>query len=245
MLPQIPDPETVLVKIRDRFKERDGSPSRDDPEGNVYNASILDTIKTFSLAGNDGNGMTRLPDLDGKEDYSKWQEELRRMSPEIEETPTSIWRIARITNETEFRQARFESEMCWDELFAPCHQRTRQKRFIARRIMLAEDALTTWANDGTWRMPEDIWEKMHLFDPDFQNAIMDLRAVYNRQTAQRAYELLEQAEHEMEVINESIARDKERHQFRDYSQVIDALINADPEDGKQVLNIIKNNNAYW
>ena len=233
--------DNVVELMRQRFQEADAI---DVPTDDDDYSAIREIIGAYSLTGKGDGSLTRLPDAGG-EDYSKWQAELRRMSPEIEETATSIWRIARITNETEYRQARFEAEMCWDELYSPCHQRTRQKRFIAKRIILIEEALTTWFSGQTWSMPQELWDDMHTFDPDFQNAIMDLRSVHNEASAIRACQMLISAEHEMEVINERIIRDKERHQYRDYSQVIDALINADPEDGKQVLNIIKNNNAYW
>ena len=76
--------------------------------------NITQMISGFSLGSKIGGGegsLTPYPIRKGENDYSSWRAELRRMSPEIEETLTSIWRVALITDPVELTLAKFEAEM--------------------------------------------------------------------------------------------------------------------------------------
>ena len=83
-------------------------------------------------------------------------------------------------------------------------------------------------------------------DPDFQNAVMDIQVVADSESAERALEIYEDADTKIAIIDESIKRDKAKRQYKDYSQVIDALLNSDPADHQAAYEAIKkNNDAYW
>ena len=217
-----------------------------------HNEDTLDKIKDliggFSLLGPNGVGLSPYPMAKGENDYSNWRAELRRMSPEIEETLTSIWRIAGAMTPTETALARFEAKMCRDEVFAPCHQRIRQKRFLVKRQMLATEAIMTYL-DGAgepWQMPEDIWENLHEMDPDFQDAIMDLHWVGSPDTNRKALNIWLDAADRINTINLSIQRDRQKGIFKDYSQTIDALLRTNPDRADETYNaLIQNTDAYW
>ena len=233
-----------------RRKSRNGRNM--DEGGDDPKAEIAKMISGFSMSKSvnnaDGPGLAPYPIKGGDTDYSNWRGELQRMTPNIEETLTSIWRIANIYNPVELAQAKFESQMCHDEIFAQCHQRTRQKRFLMRRKMLAEEALLCW-NDGmgdVWQVPDEIWDELHLYDPDYQNAVMDLSIINNQESAMRAVNIWRDTCRTITEIDESVARDKANRTYADHSQVIDALLQCEPGDLTAFFDTVKKNStAYW
>ena len=215
----------------------------------ISRKEITDIIAGFSMTRSAGDsGLIHNPINRGESDYSHWEQELQRMTPDIEETLTSIWGIANIWHPVDRAQAKFEAKMCVKEVFAFCHQRTRQKRFLYQRKFLAEEALIHWA-DGTgepWQVPETLWEDLHLYDTDYQNAVMDLSSITSEESAMQALSIWQNVCDDIAAIDESIRRDKERKIFADHSQTVDALLSIERGDKQAVLDAIKKNTtAYW
>ena len=106
----------------------------------------------------------------------------------------------------------------------------------------------TWA-DGEgepWSMPEEILDDIHLYDADYQNAIMDMMDVSNEESADRVAEIWLETNRQIDYIDHTIAVDKANMTFKDHSQTIDALLSMPNRDyHSYFLAVKKNNEAYW